>query len=84
VHGEVELSGLLWRFLGCVPIGLNVVGILNVRLNVNNSGICNKTHLEDIHYHLTSTGMTISRLKRGEFASRRGDNNDAAIYGRVS
>jgi hypothetical protein len=70
------------EFLGCVPIGLNIVGILEVRLNVNNSAICNKTHLEDIHHHLTS--MTISRLKRGEFASRRGGNNDAVIHGRVS
>jgi hypothetical protein len=82
VHEAVELAGLLWRFLGYVPIGLNIVGILEVRLNVNNSAICNKTRLEDIHHHLTS--MTISRLKRGEFASRRGGNNDAAIHGRVS
>jgi hypothetical protein len=82
VHEEVELAGLLWRFLGCVPVGLNVVGILKVSLNVNNSAICNKAHLKDIHYHLTS--MTISRLKGGGFASPRGGNNDVAIHGRVS
>ena len=61
MHEEVELAGLLWRLLGCVR--MNFVSILKVSFNVNNSAICNKTHLEDIHYHLTS--MTISRLKRG-------------------
>jgi hypothetical protein len=63
VYEGVELAGLLWRFLGCVPIGLNIIGILEVRLNVNNSAICNKIHLEDTHHHLTN--VTISRLKRG-------------------
>jgi hypothetical protein len=43
VYEEVDLAGLLWRFLGCVPIGMNVVGILKVSLNVNNNAICNKT-----------------------------------------
>jgi hypothetical protein len=43
VRELVELAGLLWRFLGCVPIGMNVVGILKGSLNVNNSAICNET-----------------------------------------
>jgi hypothetical protein len=67
-----------------VAIGLNVVGILKVSLNVNNNATCNKTHLKDIHYHLTS--MTISRLQKGGgcgSASPRGGNNDVAIHGRV-